>query len=351
MPADTSLDLKDLIKKFVFDEYGIGGLIGLACIAAAAYLYKNWDSVQKWPGIGFLVKRISRAPIPVADPNRFSVMMAHLEHDASGEYEQLIVEELKEFKGLQVLRLDRCITLEGPVPEEAEKKGHKSARYYLDKSGSSVLIWGTIIKCDNRTVPKLYWTAAAGKELKAKQYGVLGTDAELRMPQFFWSDLRVVLGLLIASRAVEVTTEDEYVAELPQLISRVRTLVAAADGRPDWTFDSMASTYSILAAALYVYGRQTGYSQPIEEAISIYRKLLKVQVGKRVPLDWAATQNNLGLALWTLGERESGTTRIEEAVQAFRAALVPYFFGIARKGLETVSELLAARRQNEASDL
>ena len=33
------------------------------------------------------------------------------------------------------------------------------------------------------------------------------------------------------------------------------------------------------------------------------------------------TQNNLGNALRTLGERESGTGRLEEAVQAYRAAL------------------------------
>ena len=40
-----------------------------------------------------------------------------------------------------------------------------------------------------------------------------------------------------------------------------------------------------------------------------------------MPLDWAMTQNNLGNALWTLGERESGTARLEEAVAAYRAAL------------------------------
>ena len=39
-----------------------------------------------------------------------------------------------------------------------------------------------------------------------------------------------------------------------------------------------------------------------------------------MPLDWARTQNNLGNAL-TLGERESGTAHLEEAVAAFRAAL------------------------------
>ena len=33
------------------------------------------------------------------------------------------------------------------------------------------------------------------------------------------------------------------------------------------------------------------------------------------------TQNNLGNALATLGERESGTARLEEAVAAYRAAL------------------------------
>jgi tetratricopeptide (TPR) repeat protein len=39
-----------------------------------------------------------------------------------------------------------------------------------------------------------------------------------------------------------------------------------------------------------------------------------------VPLDWAATQNNLGIALVNLGARESGIERLEEAVTTFRAA-------------------------------
>jgi len=38
------------------------------------------------------------------------------------------------------------------------------------------------------------------------------------------------------------------------------------------------------------------------------------------PLDWAMTQNNLGTALQILGGRESGMARLEEAVQAYRAA-------------------------------
>src|SRR5512147_1054792 len=52
-----------------------------------------------------------------------------------------------------------------------------------------------------------------------------------------------------------------------------------------------------------------------------YRAALQEWTRERVPLDWAMTQNNLGKALETLGERESGTTRLEEAVAAYRAAL------------------------------
>ena len=40
-----------------------------------------------------------------------------------------------------------------------------------------------------------------------------------------------------------------------------------------------------------------------------------------MPLDWAGTQNNLGSALVTLGELESGTERFEQAVVAYRASL------------------------------
>jgi hypothetical protein len=42
---------------------------------------------------------------------------------------------------------------------------------------------------------------------------------------------------------------------------------------------------------------------------------------RRGPSQWAATQNNLGLALERLDERESGTGHLEKAVAAFRAAL------------------------------
>ena len=43
-----------------------------------------------------------------------------------------------------------------------------------------------------------------------------------------------------------------------------------------------------------------------------------------MPLDWAATQNELGFALQRLAERESGTAHLEQAVAAYRSALEEY---------------------------
>jgi DNA-binding CsgD family transcriptional regulator len=64
-----------------------------------------------------------------------------------------------------------------------------------------------------------------------------------------------------------------------------------------------------------------GDAARLEEAVNIYRTALREQTRDRVPLEWAMTQNFLGIALRALGERESGTAHLEQAVEAYRAAL------------------------------
>ena len=76
-----------------------------------------------------------------------------------------------------------------------------------------------------------------------------------------------------------------------------------------------------LGTALWTLGERESGTARLEEAVAAYRAALEEWTRDRVPLDWATTQNNLGNALRTLGERESGTARLEEAVAAYRAAL------------------------------
>ena len=75
------------------------------------------------------------------------------------------------------------------------------------------------------------------------------------------------------------------------------------------------------ASALYQQGDELGDNGALLSAIHQYKRLVELAPRERVPLDWAMTQTNLGLALWRFGERESGTAKLEEAVVAYREAL------------------------------
>jgi tetratricopeptide (TPR) repeat protein len=104
------------------------------------------------------------------------------------------------------------------------------------------------------------------------------------------------------------------------------------------------------AGALYHHGNEFGDNEALVEAIGVYRDALKERIRDRVPLDWATTQNNLGIALEVLGEREGGTARLEEAVTAYRAALqeqkrerVPLDWAASQLNLGTALLKLGAR--------
>jgi tetratricopeptide (TPR) repeat protein len=75
------------------------------------------------------------------------------------------------------------------------------------------------------------------------------------------------------------------------------------------------------AAEYYERGDKKGENTALFIAIAPYREALKEYTCARVPLQWAATPNNLGSTLWRLGERESGTGKLEDAVADYREAL------------------------------
>ncbi|MEM7499161.1 MAG: hypothetical protein AAF371_14355 [Pseudomonadota bacterium] len=115
-----------------------------------------------------------------------------------------------------------------------------------------------------------------------------------------------------------------------------------------------------LGISLSTLGARESGTERLEEAVRAYRAALEELTRDRVPLDWATTQNNLGNALSTLGERESGTERLEEAVRAYRAALeerirdrVPYLWGQTQENLAFARRMLfertGERRELEAA--
>jgi tetratricopeptide (TPR) repeat protein len=103
-------------------------------------------------------------------------------------------------------------------------------------------------------------------------------------------------------------------------------LIAQASGTRacvtrEWVPVQWANTQNNLGIALQALGDRESGTARLEEAVAAYRAALEVWTRIWLPGDWAVAQNNLGNALEALGERESGTARLEEAVAAFRGAL------------------------------
>ena len=345
--------LWDTAQSWLVRRFGVLGLVALALLSAAGYVFTHWDTVNKWPGVASVVTYLLREPVPPADPNRFTILVAHLENDTNREHERQIIHAMVDFKEIKVLQLDRTITLEGSDLEKQEKLGHESAQKYLKESGASVLIWGIVLSRNGKTGPILYWTASQGSEVKSKLYDATSAESSFRLPPVFWSDLTYILQLLIASHDAEFRAkEGSYVADrLSPFIARVRSLLDASPNRPGWDSDARGSTRMVLGYALDVLGEQSGRKEPLEEAVAVYKAALEERTRERVPLDWAMTQNNLGTALTALGERESGTQRLEEAVAAYKTSIEVFESGqaayqvkITEANLQKAEALLRERR-------
>ena len=76
-----------------------------------------------------------------------------------------------------------------------------------------------------------------------------------------------------------------------------------------------------LGIALCTLGARESGTNKLEEAVSAFHAALTERTRERAPLEWAATQMNLGTVLARLGERENRTEKLEEAIAAYREAL------------------------------
>ncbi len=141
-------------------------------------------------------------------------------------------------------------------------------------------------------------------------------------------------------------------AALAEAIEAARRMqVAARDA------DERGAALIWLGNALQTLGERESRTARLDEAVAAYRAALEEYTRERVPLDWPTTQNNLGNALLSLGER--GTARLDEAVVAYRAALeertrerVPYPWAQTQENLAIAYSALfdKTRRPSQLND-
>ncbi len=85
--------------------------------------------------------------------------------------------------------------------------------------------------------------------------------------------------------------------------------------------DDWASTQNDLGIALQTLGARESGTARLEEAVVAYQAALQETTRERVPLDWALIQSNLGAAHWALGNRTSSIRELQAALAAYENAL------------------------------
>jgi tetratricopeptide (TPR) repeat protein len=151
-----------------------------------------------------------------------------------------------------------------------------------------------------------------------------------------------------ASLVTEAIRFDELALDSSAAVEKLRLLATLQGAVKD---DDVARFLLDRAGEFSERGRVSGQNGALLLAVAVYRAALEERTRERVPLDWAATQNNLGNALQALGERETGTGRLEQAVAAYRAALeeytrerVPLHWAMTERNLSRALTLLASRQ-------
>jgi len=160
------------------------------------------------------------------------------------------------------------------------------------------------------------------------------TEAQARTAELKFAEAAQVLDVALAQVEAEdqdrargraaLLAERGHVARLQLRYREAAVFYEKAADAVNFDAVLIRSNRFAAAGALLAEGVEFGDNQALHEAADIYRALLRDTSRQDVPLSWAVTQNNLGVVLTTLGERESGTARLDQAVVAYREALQEY---------------------------
>ena len=132
-------------------------------------------------------------------------------------------------------------------------------------------------------------------------------------------------------------------------VAAAEAMILLAEAIYGTNTEMVARSLNSEAATLYEYGRDRGSNVHLTALIILRRRLLDAASSDD---ERGIAQDNLGTALSTLGTRESGTARLEEAVAAYRAALtemtrerVPLNWATTQNNLETALRVLDERKR------
>ena len=310
---------------------------------------------------------------PPRPEDRFRVVLSWLENDKSGDDTQIVEQAFQSVSGVELVRSALSIRASGAA-DDWQPAMQEGTSDVLEAWDADLAIVG-LVK-ESRQVLSLWFIPRMGEgtlgrgdrpykledvtlgedfhddletQLVAVTLATVSTteDTDEMLSQALEQWLREVRGKLVALLRSQAIDQPERRARLRELIGIVLLRLGELDGGTEYPEETVSvyraslneinrereplewartqyylgTAYYSLGTALSISGEREGGTERLEEAVEAYRAALEEFTRERAPFQWAGTQNNLGSALQQLGEWEGGTERLEEAVEAYRAAL------------------------------
>ena len=248
---------------------------------------------------------------PQRSEEGFRIVLCWLENDAEGDNTLEVASAFQnpDLGGIKLVRSARIVVGSGAWDEWSEDM-QQSVRAVLEDWDADLAIVGRVRRSGELLS---LWVVPHSDE------GALGRGNRpyeldnVTLGEDFHADLRIQLAA-VALAAVAPLADTEIRGRVLEkgLRDATEKLSTLLEGRAIGSAEHQAALHVALGNALQTLGDRESGTERLEQAVVAYRTALEEYTRERAPLDWAMTQNNLGNALQTLGER------------AYRAALEEY---------------------------
>ena len=256
----------------------------------------------------------ARSPLP---EKRFRLVLCWLENDSSGRDTGTVAEAFTGIEGIELVRSARVVSASGAA-DDWRPAMREGAIAVLERWNADLAVVGGV-KDPGRAL-SLWFVPGEGDGTLSRgdqPYGLVN----VRLQDDFHDDLRAQLTAEALRAAAPFARTEMRGQVLEKGLNGVIEKIAALLEGGAVESDRRASLQMALGVALMAMGERESGTERLEQAVVAHTEALKEWTRERVPLNWAMTQNNLGNALMVLGRRERGTERLEQAVVAYTEAL------------------------------
>ena len=286
-----------------------------------------------------------KARSPLSE-KRFRLALCWLENDSGGRDTGTVAEAFTGIEGIELVRSAIVVSAPGAA-DDWRPPMRKGARAVLETWNADLAVVGSV-KDPGKALSLWFVPREGDGTLRRgdRPYELVN----VRLQGDFHDHLRAQLTAEALRVAAPLAGTEMRGQVLEKGLNGVTEKIAALLEGGVVESERRASLNMALGAALGTLGEREPGTERLEQAVAVFNEALKENTRERVPLDWAMTQCNLGAALATLGKREPGTERLEQAVAAFNEALkentrerVPLDWAMAQSNLGVALTTLGER--------